>query len=306
MNWKNIGLLMLLACLWGPSFLFIKVAVEYFPPLTLALVRVAIGALFLLAVLRWQRKQLPRDRRVWQSLAVVAFAHNALPFVLFGWGEQYIDSALAAILNGTTPLFTIVLAHMLVKGDQLTPAKLIGALVGFTGLLVLTLPMFLDGVQGTTLGILAVMVASASYAFAMVYARNHLRGLPPLIAPASQLMIATLYLFPLAMIFNRPWQLPTPSTAAVASLFALGILGTGVAFVVYYRLMETAEPSYVAMVTYVIPVIGVLLGVLVLGESLTWFTVAGFALILLGVMIVNGLLANRLPARRPPLSEPGD
>ncbi len=115
MNWKNLGLLLLLASLWGPSFLFIKVAVEYVPPLTLALVRVAIGAAFLLIVLRRQKRSLPRDRVVWRALAVVALMHNALPFVLFGWGEQYIDSALASILNGTTPLFTIILAHFLVQ-----------------------------------------------------------------------------------------------------------------------------------------------------------------------------------------------
>ncbi|MFO7664948.1 MAG: DMT family transporter, partial [Chloroflexota bacterium] len=144
-------------------------------------------------------------------------------------------------------------------------------------------------------GILAVTVASALYGVAIIYGRNHLRGLPPLVAPASQLLLATLYMFPLAMIFNQPWTLPPPSTTVVMAMVALGIMGTGLAFIVYYRLLETANPTYISMVTYVIPVFGVILGVVVLGERLTWFAVAGFAMILIGVMVVNGLFANHLP-----------
>lgn len=298
MNWKNLSLLLLLAGLWGPSFLFIKVAVQDVPPLTLAFGRVIIGAAVLLTILRWQRRRLPRERQLWRSLAVVALVHNALPFVLFGWGEQYIDSALASILNGTTPLFTIVLAHFFVAGDRLTVAKLGGVIVGFAGLVLLTLPSLQDGLQSSTLGILAVTAAAASYGVAIVYTRNHLRGLPPLVAPASQLSLAALYLLPLMMIVDQPWRLSLPSAAAIGSLLALGVLGTGFAFVVYYRLLETAEPTYVSMVTYVIPVFGVVLGVLVLGERLSWYSLAGFALILLGVMIVNGLFANRLSIAR--------
>lgn len=306
MNWKNFGLLILLASLWGPSFLFIKVAVQDIPPLTLAFGRVVIGAALLLAVLRWRRQPLSRSRNTWRALAVVALMHNALPFVLFGWGEQYIDSALASILNGTTPLFTIVLAHFLVPGDRLTPAKLTGVVIGFAGLIVLTLPTLRDGIQGTTWGIVAVAAAAASYGIAIVYTRNHLRGLPPLVAPASQLALATLYLLPLTLLIDQPWQLPAPSPAALASMLALGVLGTGLAFVVYYRLLETAEPTYVSMVTYVIPVFGVILGVVVLGERLSWYSLAGFGLILLGVMIVNGVLGNRFLAGAHRTSLPAD
>lgn len=298
MNGKNLALLILLAALWGPSFLFIKVAVEDIPPLTLVLGRVTIGATFLLIVLLSQRRRLPNDRRIWGYLAVVALLHNALPWVLLSWGEQYIDSALASILNGTTPLFTIILAHFLVQGDRMTASKVIGVLLGFIGLFLLILPSLADGVQASTWGLIAVTIASASYGVAIIYSRNHLRGLPPLVAPTSQLMLATLYMFPLALVVDRPWTLSAPSTAALASLLALGILGTGVAFIVYYRLIETANPTYISMVTYVIPIFGVILGVLVLNEQLTWYALAGFALILLGVMVVNGLFANHMPVWR--------
>lgn len=298
MNGKNLLLLITLAALWGPSFLFIKVAVEEIPPLTLVLGRVAVGTAFLLIVLLSQGRRLPTDRRLWRHLAVVAMLHNALPWVLLSWGEQYIDSALASILNGTTPLFTIILAHFLVAGDRMTVPKMLGVLLGFAGLFLLILPSLSGGAQASTWGLLAVTAAAAVYGVAMIYSRNHLRGLPPLVAPASQLLLATGSMLPVALLVDRPWTLDRPSTVALGSLFLLGILGTGLAFIVYYRLLETANPTYISMVTYVIPVFGVVLGVLVLGEQLTWYALAGFALILLGVMVVNGLFANHMPIWR--------
>lgn len=288
MKLKNLLLLLLLASLWGPSFLFIKVAVAEIPPITLVLGRVSIGALLLFGMLRWQNGRLP-SFAVWKHIAFVALFHNAIPFVLFGWGEQYISSALASILNGTTPLFTIILAHFFVTDDRLTPTKIFGVMVGFAGLMLLIWPSLAGGVQATTWGILAIVAASACYGVAIIYTRNYLRNLPPLVAPTSQMMMATLYLLPMAFIIDKPYLLPLPSWQALASMLALGVLGTALAFVVYYRLQAVAEPTYVSMVTYVIPVVGVILGVLVLGEQLTWHTVAGFALILVGVMTVNGV-----------------
>ncbi|MCA9899129.1 MAG: EamA family transporter [Ardenticatenaceae bacterium] len=290
MKLKNFLLLIFLAALWGPSFLFIKVAVAEIPPITLVLGRVGIAAVLLTVFLLVQGKSLPRSRTVWRHLAVMGLIHNTIPFVLFGWGEQYIDSALASILNGTTPLFTIIIAHFFATDDQLTPAKLTGILVGFAGLILLITPSFGDGMQGTTLGLLAVALAAVLYGVAIVYTRNNLRGLPPLVAPAGQMILASLYLLPLSLLLERPYTLSFPSLTAVGSMLALGVLGTAVAFVVYYRLLETAPASYVSMTTYIIPVFGVILGVLVLKEQLTWHAYAGFALILLGVMIVNGLL----------------
>ena len=293
MKLKNFLLLILLAALWGPSFLFIKVAVAEIPPLTLVFGRVGIAAVLLTTFLLVQGKSLPHSRTIWRHLAVVALVQNAVPFVLFSWGEQYIDSALAAILNGTTPLFTIIIAHFFVADDRLTPAKVIGVLIGFAGLILLITPSLGSGLQASTWGLLAVALAAFLYGIAIVYTRNHLRGLPPLVAPAGQMILAALYLLPLSLILERPYTLSLPTLPAIGSMLALGTLGTAVAFVVYYRLLETAPASYVSMTTYIIPVFGVILGVLVLKEELTWHAYAGFALILLGVMIVNGLLKLR-------------
>lgn len=310
MRIKNLLLLVLLAGLWGPSFLFIKVAVAEIPPLTMVLGRVAIAAILLNLVLLTQGQRLPGWGPVWKHLAIIALVHNAIPFVLFGWGEQYVDSALASIMNGTTPLFTIVLAHFFVMDDKMTLRKMVGALVGFGGLVILVAPSFLGGVQASTWGLLALALAASLYAVAIVYARLHLRGLPSMVAPAGQMLLATMYLLPVALLVDRPFSLPVPSTAALLAVLALGVMGTAVGFIVYYRLIETAAASYTSMVTYLIPVVGVILGVVVLGERLAWTSYAGCALILLGVMTANGVFSQigrwRGWLQQAPQASPGD
>ena len=285
---RNFLWLLFLASLWGPSFLFIKVAVEDIPPLTLVVGRVGIAALLLYIVLRMQGRNLPRFGLVWKHFAVMAFFQHALPFTLFNWGEQHISSALASILNGTTPLFTILLAHVVVQDDRMNMPKVMGVFVGFGGLLLLIAPSLLIGMQATTLGLFAVTLAAASYGVAIVYSRLNLRGQPPLVAPAAQLTVATLFMLPLSLFIERPFSLPAPSWAALGSLFSLATFGTALAFVVYYYLIERVSATYVSMVTYMVPVIGLILGVLVLNEQLRWNAYIGCALILIGVMIVNG------------------
>jgi drug/metabolite transporter (DMT)-like permease len=297
MRLKNFLLLLMLASLWGPSFLFIKVAVAEIPPFTLVLARVGIAALFLYTLLRLNKRALPAPGRVWLHLAIVALFHNALPFALLSWGEQRIDSALASIINGMTPIFTILIAHLLTSDDRLSPTKVGGVMLGMAGMVLLVAPSLLDGVQATTLGLLAVVFVSASYGLALVYSRQKLRGLPPLVAPTSQMLLATLYLLPLSLLFDRPFSLPAPSLAAAGSILALALLTT-IAFIVYYRLVQTADASYASMVTYLAPIFGVLLGVMVLGERLAWNAFVAFALILLGVMVVNGVF-RELPRPRP-------
>lgn len=291
-GFKNFLWLLVLAALWGPSFLFIKVAVEDMPPVTLAAGRVGLAALTLVIVLRLQGRGLLPMGRIWKHFAVVGFFGNALPFVLFSWGEQHIDSALAAILNGATPLFTVALAHIFTEDDHITPAKLGGVLLGFGGLLVLILPSLGDGFVAGTWGLIAVVIATLSYGISIVYSSLHLRGLPKLVAPASQLTMAAVYLVPLALVLEQPYRLPVPSLAAISSVAALALLGTALAFVLYYRILEHTSATYLSMVTYLVPIFGVILGIAVLGEQLQWNAYAGCALILMGVMIANGLFVG--------------
>ncbi len=298
---RNFLWLVLLASLWGPSFLFIKIAVEDIPPLTMVVGRVGVAATLLYLILRMQGRNLPKFGVTWKHFAFMAFFQNALPFALFNWGEQHIDSALAAILNGTTPLFTIILAHIFADDDRLTPAKVLGVLVGFGGLLLLIAPSLLEGMQATTWGLLAVAIAAACYGIAIVYSRVNLRGLPPLVAPTAQLGLAALFVLPLSLFIEQPFSLPAPSLAALGSLVTLAVFGTALAFLIFYHIIERVSASYVSMVTYMVPVFGVILGVLVLNEQLGWNAYAGCALILAGVMIVNGVFDRSITWLRRPV-----
>lgn len=278
--------LLLLATLWAPSFLFIKIGLADFPPLTLA-------AILLYLVLRAGGQNLPRSWRLWQKFLVMGFFGNALPFALFSVGELYADSGLAAILNGATPLFTVILAHFYLSDEHLTPQKLGGVLLGFAGLLLIFLPEIGGDWQRqqTLWGIAAFTLASASYGLAIVFARRNLRGLPPLLAPTVQLTVASLYLLPVALLVERPFQL-TPGWPALGSVLALALFGTAAAFVVYYRLVEKASATFLSLVTYILPPAGVVLGVVVLGEKPGWNALAGCLLIIVGVMGVNGALTT--------------
>lgn len=294
MGLRNFGWLLILASLWGPSFLFIKVAVAEIPPISLVAGRVSLAAIVLYLILRLQGGQLPNFGSIWKHFAFMGLVHNALPFVLFSWGEMHIASALAAILNGTTPLFTILLAHIFIEDDRLTPTKLTGVMIGFSGLLLLIGPSLVtDGLQVTTLGLLAIALAAGCYGIAIVYSRKNLRGLPPLVAPTAQLTLASLYLLPLSLWLEQPYNLAMPSWPATGSLLTLAIFGTAIAFVVYYHALERIPASSLSMVTYLIPIIGTVLGVVVLNEQLGWNTYLGCALILLGVMTVNGVFKWR-------------
>ncbi|MCP4425943.1 MAG: DMT family transporter [Chloroflexi bacterium] len=293
MRLKNFLWILLLAAIWGPSFLFIKVAVQELPPITLVTVRIGLASLTLYLILRLQGRKLPGWGRIWRHFAVMGFFASAFPFVLFSWGELYVDSALASILNGTTPIFTVVLAHFLVADDRMTPAKLVGTLLGFTGLLAIVAPTLAGGMRAETFGLLAMATAALCYAATIIYSRRYLRGLPPLVAPAAQLLMAALFLLPVSLIVDRPFTLSLPSWPAIGSVLALSLLGTAVAYVVYYNVIERMNATELSMVTYLIPIFGVALGIIVLGEQPGWTAYVGSALILLGVMTVNGVFRFR-------------
>ncbi len=284
---SNLVWLFILSILWGPSFLFIKIAVVEIAPLTIVAVRVGLAAVALLVLLRLRSIKLPRWGAIWGHFTVMGLLAHAIPFALFNWSEQFIDSAVASILNGTTPLFTILFAHFFTEDERLTGAKVAGSIIGFQGLLFLASPSFLAGVEATTLGILAATAASCSYGMAMIYARRHVRGQKPLVAPAAQLTLATLIMTPMAFLLEEPLAVGLPSFGALSSLLALGLFGTAAAFVVYYRILESAGATYLSMVTYLVPMFGIALGVSVLGEPVTWNMFVGGALILAGVLTVN-------------------
>ncbi|MGD8855073.1 MAG: EamA family transporter [Chloroflexota bacterium] len=292
MKTRNLLQLLLLAALWGPSFLLIKVAVAEIPPISLIFGRVGLAAVLLYLLLRLSGGKLPGPGRIWFPLAVVALFQTSLPLVLLSWAEQHIDSALAAILNSLTPLFTILFAHLLTADDKLTIPKAAGIVLGLIGVLFFVAPALQSGMQASTWGILAMIVVTASYGFAGVHTRNHLNNLPPLVAPAGQMAMSAFFLLLPMLIIEQPFAQPIPPPQAIGAVVGLAVLGTVLAFIVYYHLLRSASASYVSMVTYLVPVIGILLGVIILDERLAWNDFVGFGLILLGVLIVNGTLGN--------------
>jgi len=292
MKMKLFFWLFVLAWLWGSAFLFVDVAVQDIPPVTLVAARVAMAAVMLYVILRAQGHNLPKFGPIWKHFTGVGLLYNALPYVLLSWGQQHIDSGMAAILIGTVPIFTMILAHLFSTGERLTSTKIIGVVVGFGGLFVLVAPALMEGVEATIWGLLAALGAAASYGAALVYAQKKLRGLPPLVGPTAQLTTATFFLVPISLIVERPYALPMPSWSAAGALLLLTVLSTALAFVLYYRLMEFTGATALSMVTYMIPIVATFLGVVILQEQLGWHVYAGCVLIITGVMAVNGVFPS--------------
>lgn len=286
---KNFLLLLFLAVLWGPSFLFIKVALQSFPPITVALIRVGVAAFLLFIVLKIKNIKLPKFSEVWKNFSLAALFQSAIPFTLFAVGEQYIHSSLAAILNGTTPLFTLIFAHFFIANDRMTKAKTIGATIGFCGLFMLVFPS-LVGAHATALGVFAVLIAAISYGVAFVYTKKFIRGYAPLAVTTLQLFLSTLMLLPLALM-EHPFAISHVTPAALGSVLGLAVFGTAMAFAVYYKIMEQSSATYASMVTYITPVFGIILGAVILGEKLAWNSYIGCAMVLTGVMFANGIIS---------------
>lgn len=288
-----------LALIWGSSFVFIGVAVRELHPLYVSLGRVGFGAATIVTALLISRGRLPREPRVWGHLAVVGALGAAVPFTLFAYGEQRVSSILAGIWNATTPLVVLPVAVLVLRTERWTARRLAGILLGFLGVLVLLGAW--RGVGGTQLtGQLMCFGAAVCYGFAIPYQRRFLTGRPDsaIAIPAGQLLMATVQL-----LFIAPFVAgaPTPpaelSVWAIGSVLALGVLGTGLAFVLNFRVIKVAGASTSASVTYVIPVVATVLGVLLLGERLSWYQPVGAAVVLAGVAVSQGVLGGRRRGR---------
>ncbi len=282
----NLLLLLVLGTLWGSSYLFIKIVVTEVPALTLVAGRLTVATIIMAVILRVLGLSLPRSRRMWGVYAVLGFFNVALPFSLISWGEQYIPSGLAALLQATTPIFAVILAQFLTEDDRMTPAKVIGVIIGFLGVGLLMLPELRQGLRTSLLGQLAVIGSSLCYAGATIYARNTLRGQPPLVSATGQLTMGVVAMLPLSLLIDRPFHL-SPSLPALASWLGLVIVGTVLAYIVYFTLIERTSATFVTMVTYIIPLNGLMLGALVLHEQLGVTMLGGLALVLLGVLVVR-------------------
>ncbi|MEY2461623.1 MAG: hypothetical protein QOG30_3453 [Acidimicrobiaceae bacterium] len=285
--------LLLLAFIWGWSFLFIKVAVEGMSPPTVACARVTLGALVLLITLRSTGRSLPRDRVMWRHFAVAAIFANVVPFTLLAWGEERITSALTSVLNASTPLFTAVIAAVFLQ-DRLKRIQIAGLLLGFVGVGVAAGFGAEDLGHSSVLGSLAAVIAGLFYGIAFVYMRRNLTGVEPTIAAAGQLVMATVLSLPFAVATTASSGLHL-TLRRVLAIGALGCIGTGAAYILNYRIIADVGATRASIVTYIIPVVAVTVGIVVLGEPFEYRLLLGGLLIVAGLVLLRERRHVRVP-----------
>ena len=283
------AMLIALAAVWGAAFFFNAIAVKELPVLTVVVARVALAALTLLAVARLAGIAMPTDARVWLAFFAMGLLNNVVPFSLIVWGQQHIASGAASILNASTPLFTVVLAHLATENEKMTGGRLVGVVAGLAGVAVM---IGADAAQSLGTGVLAQLAcvaAAVSYAIAGIYGRRFSKmGVAPMATAAGQLVASSLLLMPVMLLIDRPWTLAMPDARTLAALVAIALLSTAFAYVLYFRLLATAGATNLLLVTLLIPVGAILLGVAFLGEVLQPRHVAGMGLIALGLAAIDG------------------
>lgn len=293
----EIGLLLLLSLIWGSSFTLIKVAIPTIPPFTMVAARVTIAAILLILIALARGHALPRRASIWAALFVQGLLQSALPFTLISWGEAHITSGLAGVLNATPPIFVLAIAMMTGRGRQtITGRKIIGVGLGLAGVTATIGP---DGLQGAgtaaPLAQAAVLGASVCYALAPIWGQRFGK-LPAIVTAAGAMASAAALMLPVAAAVERPWAL-MPSPQAIAAVIALSVVCTALAMVIYFRLIRTLGPLGTTSGSYLRAGFAVALGTALLDESFTWTTLAGMALIVLGVIAVT------TPMRRPSRSD---
>lgn len=295
MNRSDWLTLIALAVIWGAAFLFISVAVREVAPLTYVWLRLTIAAAAMWLFLWWRSEPAGLPRSVWKPIIVLALFNNAIPFVLFGWGQTHIASGLAAILNATTPIWGVVVAHLLTDDERMSPRKIAGVLLGFGGVTVMIGPALLGSLGNNVLAQLACITAALCYAFAGVWARRFRAiGVSPLSVTTGQLTAGALIMLPLALIADRPWLDALPSLKAIGAIAALAVVCSAFAYILYFRLIDRAGATNALLVTLLVPPVAILLGALVLGEVLHPRDFAGLALIALGLAAIDGRLLRKL------------
>ena len=300
MSASDWALLLLLSALWGGSFFFNSVALTALPPLTVGALRVGLAAAALLAGMAAMGARPRLDAPTLRAYAGMGFLNNVVPFALILWAQTRLPSGVASILNATTPLFTVIVAHWLTRDERLTPARAFGAALGFLGVAAM---MGLGGAAAARAdgpAIAACLVASLSYALSGVYGRRfRAMGVSPLSTAAGQLSASALFFAPAALLIDRPWALPIPGATALAAVVGLALISTALAYLIFFRILARAGATNILLVTFLIPPSAILLGVVFLNETLAARHFLGMAMIGLGLAAIDGRpLAALTPSRK--------
>lgn len=302
MNRSDWLTLIALAVIWGAAFLFISVAVSEVEPLTYVWLRLTIAAAAMWLFLWWRGESAGLPRTVWGAIIVLALFNNAIPFVLFGWGQTHIASGLAAILNATTPIWGVVVAHLLTGDEKLSGRKLAGVFLGFAGVTVMIGPALLGSIGNNVLAQLACVTAALCYAFAGVWARRfRAMGVSPMSVTTGQLTAGAVVMLPVALLVDQPWLDSLPSLKAIGAIVALAVVCSAFAYILYFRLIDRAGATNALLVTLLVPPVAIFLGALVLNEVIEARDFAGLGLIALGLAAIDGRLLkffSKAPARQ--------
>lgn len=291
MNGRNWAILLMLSVLWGGSFFFIEIAVASVQPFSLVLIRVSLAAAALWLYLAARRERLPLPPGALTAFFVLALLNNVLPFVAFAWAQQEISGGLASILNATTPIWGVIVAHLFTADEKMSPAKAAGVLLGFGGVVVMIGADFLSEIGTAVLAQLACLAATLCYGLAVVYARRfRAMGINPIGVSTGQLSAAAIILLPLVLLFEPPWAAAAPAPEAWAALAALALVSTSFAYILYFQLLASAGATNSLLVTFLIPITAILLGSWLLGEVLEPRHFAGMALIGAGLAAIDGRL----------------
>jgi len=284
-------LLIILSILWGGSFFFVGIAVEALPPLTIVALRVALAAMALVTVVYLTGLRMPTNHKVWIAFFGMGVLNNVIPFSLIVWGQTYIASGLASMLNATTPLFTVITAHFLTKDEKMTKLKLAGVVIGFTGVVIMIGYESLGEPGKSFYGQIAVLGAAISYSLAGIYGRRFRQlGIKPLVTASGQVMASTVLLIPITLIIEQPFTLPMPGLEIWLAIIGLALVSTALAYVLYFRILSTAGATNVLLVTLLVPVSAILLGTAFLGEQLELKHLLGMGLISIGLLSIDGRL----------------
>lgn len=300
MSGRDWGILLLLSVIWGGSFFFIEIGLQSFRPMTLVLIRVVLAAtaLWLFLWARRQRVGVPKEALF--AFLVLALLNNVFPFIFFAYGQTQIASGLASILNATTPIWGVVVAHIFTRDERMTPAKVAGVLLGFGGVAVMIGAEFLREIGTEVAAQVACLAATLCYALAGVFARRFkAMGVSPVIVSTGQLTAASLVMLPLVLVFDRPWAGGSASLQSWAALMALALVCTSFAYILYFKLLASAGATNSLLVTFLIPITAILLGSLVLGEVLEPRHFLGMALIGAGLAAIDGRLLQLGRANAP-------
>ena len=284
-------LLVLLSAVWGGSFFFNGIALREFPTLSIVTARVGLAALALLFLVKMLGQGIQLNRQILKAFFGMSFLNNVVPFSLIVWGQQHIASGVASILNATTPLITMLVAHWFTTDEKINPRRLLGVLTGMGGV---GLMMGLDSMETSgfhLLGQTAILLAAFSYGLAGVYGKRFAQlEIPPLATATGQLCASSMILIPLTFWIDQPWTMAMPSIEGMGSLLGIALLSTALAYVIYFRLLKTAGATNLLLVTLLIPVSAIILGVFLLDESLEPQHLSGMAVISLGLLIMDGRL----------------